>query len=125
MNWYFYWHYTIYNIFKKLSKRESYEMEATSLFSVFLFMLMIGILSLVFILLGKPKILFSNSFLFIMFIIVIFVINYIIFIPKKKQIKRYHIYKENQTKIKDCIFIIVSLLSIVIFIISIIQVRRF
>ena len=55
----------------------------------------------------------------------VFIINYIIFLPKERQLKQYERYKEAQSATKDVLAILFSVLSVAIFFTVIIQGRKY
>lgn len=111
MNWYFYWYYTIYSIYKNYSKDNYFDIFATGLFSFFVSSLIIGVLSYLFVFINIPNILFSKSVITIIIFILVFIINYIIFLPKKQQIKRFEKYKTIQKRVKDLFAIVLCIIS--------------
>ena len=125
MNWYFYWYYTIYSIYKRFSSDEYFNIFATSMFSFFVASFVIGTLSYAFILLGEPKLLYNNNITIVIIGLCIFISNYILFLPKQRQLEQYEKYKAVQSTTKNIIAILFSILSIAIFFAVIIQGRKY
>ena len=125
MNWYYYWFYAIYSIYKRLSRDRHFDVFAIGMFSFFVSCLFIGILSSVFLLSGMPKLLYTSAYIIISLGLAIFIINYIIFLPERRQLRLYEEYKNQHSKIKDWLAIIISILSMVIFFVTIIQGRKY
>lgn len=65
--------------------------------------------------LNIPNILFSNSILIIGIFGFIFILNYILFLPKKRQLKELEKYQAIQDSTKDLFVIILSVFSISLF----------
>ncbi len=115
MNWYFYWYFTIYNIYKHLSWDKHFDIFATSMFSFFVASLIIGTSSYVFVFLNMSNLLFSTSITTIAIFGIVFISNYILFLPKERQLKQFEEYKSSQKGIKDLFAIIFSIFSIGIY----------
>jgi len=115
MNWYFYWYFTIYNIYKNLSRDKYFDIFATSMFSFFVASLIIGSSSYVFVFLNMSNLLFSTSVTTIAIFGIVFISNYILFLPKERQLKQFEEYKINQNGTKDLFAILFSVFSIGIY----------
>jgi len=85
------------------------------MFSFFVASFLIGALSYVFVFFKLPNILFSQSLTTISVFVSVFVVNYICFLPKRRQLKHFEEYKNNQSGMKDTFAIIFSILSVGIF----------
>lgn len=115
MNGYSYWYFTIYNIYKHLSWDKHFDIFATSMFSFFVASLIIGTLSYVFVFLNMSNLLFSTSITTIAIFGIVFISNYILFLPKERQLKQFEEYKSIQKGTKDLFAIIFSIFSIGIY----------
>lgn len=115
MNWYFYWYFTIYNIYKHFSWDKHFDIFATSMFSFFVVSFIIGISNYVFVFLNMPNLLFSTSVITIAISGIVFISNYILFLPKERQLKLFDEYKIKQNGTKDLLSIIFSVFSIGIY----------
>ncbi len=125
MNWYFYWYYVIYSIYKRLSSDMYFNIFATSMFSFFVSSFVVGTLSYIFIFLGMPKFLYGSSIILVTIFLVIFILNYILFLPKQRQLEQYEKYKTVQSSLKNILAILFSILSVVVFLTVIIQGRKY
>jgi hypothetical protein len=114
MNWYFYWYYTIYNIYKRYSWDNHFDIFATSLFSFFVMCFIIGLSSYISLLFNFKNIIFLNIQTMTMFVILTFSINYILFLPHKRQTRMYEVFLENYSQTQNIFFILLSLLSVII-----------
>ncbi len=121
MNWY----YVIYSIYKRLSSDTYFNIFATSMFSFFVSCFVIGALSYVFIYLGVPKLLYGSAAIITSIFLIIFMLNYILFLPKKRQLENYERYKSVQSSVKNFFAILFSILSIVLLFMTIIQIRKY
>ncbi len=124
MNWYFYWYFTIYSVYKRFSWDKQFDIFATSLFSFFVAILFDGMLSLLFILYEYYEIFKSSTFTIGLFFS-IFIVNYIIFLPKQRQLENYDKYKKVHSSTKNAIVLLICILSVVILYISIYQARKY
>lgn len=115
MNWYFYWYFTIYNVYKRFSWDKHFDIFATSMFSFFVSSFFIGLLSYIFFFLNMSNHMFSNSITTIVVFAIIFILNYILFLPKQRQLKQFEKYKTIQSKPKNLFAIVFSILSISIY----------
>lgn len=123
MNWYFYWYFSIYSVYKRFSWDKQFDIFATSMFSFFVASLIYGILSLLLVLVEYYEIFKSSTFLFSVFGVVFF-INYMLFLPKQRQMEQYDKYKNNHSLTKNAMVLLLCILSIVILYISIYQARK-
>lgn len=115
MNWYFYWYFTIYNIYKHFSSDKYFDIFATSMFSFFVASLIIGTSSYVFVFLNMSNLLFSASITTIAIFGIVFTSNYILFLPQERQLKQFEKYKTSQNWTKDLVAIIFSIFSLGIY----------
>jgi len=116
MNWYFYWYFTIYSIYKRLSWDKHFDVFATGMFSLFVNCLFIGSLGFVLYLFDNQGLLMDNFVRFATPIIMIFIVNYFIFLPKQRQLMLYDLYKEKQSTVRDVFTVFISIFSIVVII---------
>jgi len=124
MNWYFYWFYTIYNIYNRLSWDKHFDIFASGMFSIIISFWVIGILNVVFILLKLTDILLISKYTFPSIFVFIILLNGIYFLNKSRQIRQYNNYKEQQSTTRNLIAIIFSVLSVVIFLFTILHIRE-
>lgn len=116
MNWYFYWYFTIYSVYKRHSWDKHFDIFATGMFSVFVSCLLIGSIGFLLCFIDLQGLLLNNGINFIIPGIIILIINYLIFLPKVRQMYLYDLYKEKQSTLRDVFTIFISVFSIVIII---------
>lgn len=116
MNWYFYWYFTIYSIYKRLSWDKHFDIFATSMFSLFVNCLFVGSLGFVLYLFDNQGLLMDDFVRFATPIMIIFVVNYFIFLPKQRQLILYDLYKEKKSTVRDVFTVFISIFSIVVII---------
>ncbi len=116
MNWYYYWYFTVYIIYKRFSRDKHFDIFATSMFSLFASCLFIGIIGFVLSFFKIQGLLLDSSTRFVTPIMMIFIINYFIFLPKPRQLRLYDLYKEKQSTNRDVFTILISVFSLVIMI---------
>jgi low affinity Fe/Cu permease len=85
------------------------------MFSFFVASLIIGSSSYVFVFLNMSNLLFSTSVTTIAIFGIVFISNYILFLPKERQLKQFEEYKINQNGTKDLFAILFSVFSIGIY----------
>lgn len=125
MNWYFYWYYTIYSIYKRFSRDVHFDVFATSLFSFFVASILFSFivyLSIIFDFVDFMKI---SSFTIIIPCLCVFVVNYLVFLPKQRQLRNYDKFLEIQTNTKNFISILLSFFSVSALVFSIILARKY
>ena len=126
MNWYYYWFYAIYSIYKRLSWDRHFDVFAIGMFSVIISFWVINILNIVLLLLETPESFYGNNkYVLIIIGAPIFILNWVLFLPKAKQLKLYEDFKLEQNPIKNFFAVFFSLLSVVIFLYTIIQIRKY
>ena len=125
MNWYFYWYYTIYNIYKQFSKDKHFAIFATSMFSFFIANLVFSLIAYLSIALNLIDFMRSSSLTMVIPYLSVFILNYILFLPKQQQLEYYEKYKTVQSSTKNIIAILFSILSVVIFFVVIMQGRKY
>lgn len=123
MNWYYYWFFTIYHIYKRFSWNNDFVLFAVGMFTFIQGFLLTGVTDLVFVLLKYPSPLHNNIFILLTIGGILFFINSFLFIPKQKQLELYRKYKEKRSTLKDTIIIVFCILSIVSFFIAVVQVK--
>ncbi len=114
MDWYVYWYFTMYSIYKRFSWDEYFDVFATGMFSVFVSCLLIGLMGFGLYLFNMQGLLMDSFIQFAIPIMLIFIINYFIFLPKKRQLTLYNLYKEKQSNRRDLFTIFISVFAIVI-----------
>lgn len=125
MNWYFYWYFTIYSIYKRFSRDRYFDIFATSMFSFFVTNLLSSLIFyLSFCFDSINNIVRSSSLTIIIPGISVFFINYYIFLPKRKQLRNYNKYIEEQNIAKTVVSILLSIFSVVLLFFIIIQLRN-
>ena len=124
MNWYYYWFYTIYSIYKKLSWDKHFDVFATGMFSFFVSCFVIGVLSIMTFLAGNPKLMFTSKYILPALFGIVFIINSMIFLPKTRQLKQYEKFIEKKNLIRTFMSITFSILSISLCIFVILLVRK-
>ena len=119
MDFYSYWYFTIYSIYQRFSKDKYFEIFAASMFSFLVSCLTIGLIGLFLFALKIPGFLL-NIKIYIMFpVLITFITNYIIYTPKRRLIRLYKQYKENQNTRKDILSIFLSIVSIALFVLAV------
>ena len=112
MNWYFYWYYTIYSLYKRFSYDIHFDVFATGLFSVLVSFLITGTLSFIFIIITNTNPLFTSIVPIFTIFGIVFIFNYSLFLPKTRQLLLFKKYKEIQHILKDIFVIILSFISL-------------
>ncbi len=125
MNWYFYWYFTIYSIYKRFSKDSYFDIFATSMFSFFIANLLFSVLVYLSISLNFVDFIKKSSLTIVIPYLIVFVVNYMIFLPKQKQLNYYKRYMEVQNSTKNFVSVLLSVFSLAIFVIVIIQGRKY
>ena len=123
MNFYYYWYFTIFSIYKRFSRDKHFDVFATSMFSFFIASLLFGTFSLL-TLVMKQYDLFRNSYYSIIIFVTTFIINYMVFLPKKRQLALYNKYLSSQKLAKDILTIIFTTVSVLMLFVSIMQIRK-
>jgi hypothetical protein len=123
MNWYFYWYYTIYNIYRKVSNDSQFAIFATGFFSIIILFWMYGILSMVLNFYNSIYLLYNNESIFVMIWIGVLLLNYLFLLKKRELLIRFNTYLNVRSSKKDVFFILLSILSIVWLIYGIIIAR--
>ncbi len=125
MNWYFYWYFTIYALYKRFSNDSGFDIFATSMFSFFVANLLFSLIICLTILLGLDEFAKRSHLIITLPVLSVFIVNYFIFLPKRKQLENYCQYRKIQTYAKNFIAILFSILSIVLFLLTIILGRKY
>jgi hypothetical protein len=124
MNWYFYWYYTIYNIYKRYSWDNHFDIFATSMFSFFIANLVFSIIAYLSIFFDFIEFIKQSSLTVVIPCSSVFIINYFIFLPKQKQLNDYEKYKEVYSNTRSIISILLCIFSIAQLYIGIILFRN-
>lgn len=125
MNWYSYWYFTIYSIYKRFSKDSYFDIFATSMFSFFIANFLFCLLIYLSISLNFIEFMKKNGIALAFAYSSVFILNYIYFLPKQKQLINYSRYKEVQTTTKSFIALLFSTLSVVLLIITLLHARKY
>ncbi len=118
MNFYYYWFYIVHGFYYSFSKDFHFDILAVGLFSVIVSLLIFGISALIMITSGFQSVLFSNPIPIIGGAVGIHLINSIIFLPKKRQMRLMTQFRQNQSLTNDIIAIVLTALSIITFILA-------
>lgn len=113
MNWYFYWYFTIYSIYKRFSWDKDFDLFATGLFSLLITLLLNCVLTIIALLFSYRNLIINSKYFLISFFIVIFIVNGFIFLRKDWRNRNYNIYKVKRKAVKDILCISVSVLIII------------
>ena len=114
MTWYIYWYFTFHSIYDYFSDDKQFDIFATGMFSLFVSSLVIGVFGFVLYYIGFQGLLLDNEIRFMIPGLSVFVINYYIFLPKRRQIRLFEIYKNNQSMGRDIFSIFISIFSVLI-----------
>lgn len=120
MNLYFYWYSIVYGFYYTFSKEFYYDLAAIGLFSIIVNFLCIGLISIISFLAGLNELLFKSPIFILSVYLIIYLINIILFAPKKRQTRLQNKFRQDQSLTKDILSIIMTVLSLVTFIIAII-----
>lgn len=115
MNWYLYWYFSIYSIYKRYSKDNYFYIFANGMVSLLMCFFLYGLSSYLFLLMKLPNYLFSNSKIAFIIVPIVFILNYILFVPKKRQTKFYENYLKKQKQSLDILVVFFSILVIGLF----------
>ena len=119
MNFYFYWYFTVYRIYERFSSDRYFDIFATGFFSLFSSSLFIGIFGSTIFVFGKYHLFIITPEIGAFVAVIILIINYIIFLPKQRQLRLYQKYKEVQSTKRDVFTIILSIVSIALLVFAI------
>ncbi len=123
MNWYFYWFYTIFDIYKRFSSDKDFVLFAIGMFTFIQGFLITGLIDLLFIYLHLASPLHYNNYTLPIIGGGLFIINCAFFIPNGRQTKYYNAYKKTHSRLKDTIAILVSILSVLLFFIAMVKLK--
>lgn len=112
MNWYFYWYFTIYSLYKRFSWDKHFDIFATSMFSFIVACFIVGTSSYICVFLKMPNLLFSASITTIVIFAFVFIANYMLFLPKQRQFKLFEEYMVVQNGTKNLFAIVLSIFSV-------------
>jgi hypothetical protein len=118
MNFYYYWFYIVHGFYYSFSRDFHFDILAVGLFSIIVSFLIFGVTALIIITIGIQNILFSNPIPIVSGAVGIHLINSIIFLPKKRQMRLMTKFKQNQSITNDIIAIVLTSLSIITFILA-------
>lgn len=110
MNWYFYWYFTIYSIYKRFSWDKDFDLFATGLFSLLITLSLNCIIIIIALFFSYKEIIIYSKYFLISSFIVLFIVNGFVFLRKDWRDRNYAIYKEKRKVIKDIISVSVSVL---------------
>ena len=118
MNIYTYWYFVFYIFYQKFCKDKHFDIFATGLFSVFVSFFIVGIYGVIIYLTNDDGVLL-NARNCVYIAISVLVSNYIFFSQGEKLRRQYHTFTENRSVIKDLFSLLLTILSIVVFIIGV------
>jgi hypothetical protein len=118
MNFYYYWFYIVHGFYYSFSRDFHFDILAVGLFSIIVSFLIFGVTALIMITIGIQNILFSNPIPIVSGAVGIHLIDSIIFLPKKRQMRLMTKFKQNQSITNDIIAIVLTSLSIITFILA-------
>jgi len=110
MNWYFYWYFTIYSIYKRFSWDKDFDLFATGLFSLLITLSLNCVIIIIALFFSYKDIIIYSKYFLISSFIVLFIVNGFVFLRKDWRDRNYAIYKEKRKVIKDIISVSVSVL---------------
>ena len=110
MNWYFYWYFTIYSIYKRFSWDKDFDLFATGLFSLLITLSLNCVIIIIALFFSHRDIIIYSKYFLLSFFIVLFIVNGFIFLRKDWRDRKYAIYKRKRKLIKDIISVSVSVL---------------
>jgi len=113
MNFYFYWYYFVYSIYRRYSLDDSFALYTGGMFSFFIMSLIFSLSEIVSVIFDTKNICAINVIVTIGVFLCILVVNWIVFLPEKRNELLFERFKRNQTNFKDIMAIIISLLSVV------------
>ncbi|NPA36556.1 MAG: hypothetical protein GXO47_06880, partial [Chlorobi bacterium] len=109
----------VYRIYERYSSDKYFDIFATGFFSLFSSSLFYGILLITFRLFYIPDFGLNSAKGAAVFGVIVLIINYIIFLPKQRQLHLYQKYKEVQSTKRDVFTIILSIASIALMVYAI------
>lgn len=113
MNFYYYWFYIVHGFYYSFSRDFHFDILAVGLFSVIVSFLFLGVSALIMISLGIQDVLFNNPIPIVGGAVGIHLINSMIFIPKKRQMRLMTKFRQNQSLTNDIIAISLTSLSVI------------
>lgn len=119
MNFYIYWYFTVYRIYERYSNDKYFDVFATGFFSLFSSSIFYGILVIILHLLNASDFILNSAMGLGGFVAIVLGINYIYFLPKKRQQRLYQKYKKVQSTQRDIFTIILSIVSIALLVFAI------
>ena len=103
MNWYFYWYFAIYSIYKRFSWDKDFDLFATGLFSMLITLSLNCVIIIIALFFSYKDIIIYSKYFLLSFFIVLFIVNGFVFLRNDWRDKNYAIYKEKRKVIKDII----------------------
>lgn len=113
MNFYYYWFYIVHGFYYSFSKDFHFDILAIGLFSLIVSFLIFGVSALIMISIGLQNLLFSSPIPILSGGFGIYLINSVLFLPKKRQMRLMTKFRQNQSLTNDIIAIVLTVLSIV------------
>lgn len=123
MKFYYYWFYTIYNIYYELSRDVYFYLYANAMFSFVFFCTANWIFNGINLLVSNNIILFRSKYYLPGLAVLVYITNHFLFITNNKHQVQFEKYKLNRNKRKDTIVIAFSVLSVLLFFVCIFLVR--
>lgn len=110
MNFYIYWFFAIYHIYKRFSWDKDFGLFATGLFSLLITLSLNCLIIIIALFFSNGDIIMQSKYFLISFFILLFIVNGFIFLRKDWLNRNYSIYIEGRKMIKDIISISASVL---------------
>ncbi len=110
MNFYIYWFFAIYHIYKRFSWDKDFGLFATGLFSLLITLSLNCLIIIIALFFSNGDIIKQSKYFLISFFILLFIVNGFIFLRKDWLNRNYSIYIEGRKMIKDIISISASVL---------------
>lgn len=114
MNLYFYWFYTIYDIYCNISRDKYFYMFTLGMFSLLLLCSVVWLVGGVSIMFDLPQYLFSNKVILPAIFVGSYLFNYFLFVRKDKHLHQYSVYQNAHKKKKSIIIVAYSILSVIV-----------
>ncbi|MDE5418448.1 hypothetical protein L3049_10550 [Labilibaculum sp. DW002] len=117
MNLYTYWYFIVYSIYERFSHDKHFDIFATAFFSVFTGFLVIGIIGITLAFLNIEGVVLNSKGAVITGLPILLG-NFIFFNQKDRQIRLHEVFKKNRSAKKDILSVLMTIASIIIFVIA-------
>lgn len=124
MKAYYYWFYTIYNIYNSLSRDSHFYVFANGLFTFIVFCTLFWVICGINLVINTSMILFENKVVMPALFIAMYVFNYFLFIRNNKHLTLFKSYIVKRTNRLDAFAIIFSVLMIIMALVVLLAVRK-